>query len=234
MNIKSRNLFKLIIPGSIALLPLITVVSCSNSKSADNNLSQYYKQTKSIAEDKSFKNIEKIFTSADGSSFFNTTNEEKFEKDLKDMFKKEIVLDEESEIYKELESNGKIKEFKDMFVDKMYDSFIEEAKKENVSPDNLKHFGFVSIWHIIETVAMHLQALAVNMLVAADIMIPFAPAITQFVLTGNPLHLLKPLASYKGMSERSKQLVFSFVNDLKKWKERRGCKSVFFVWGAFV
>lgn len=43
--------------------------------------------------------------------------EEKFEKDLKEMFRKEMVLDDESEIYKELAENGKITEFENLFVD---------------------------------------------------------------------------------------------------------------------
>lgn len=155
--------------------------------------------------------------------------EEKFEKDLKEMFRKEMVLDDESEIYKELAENGKITEFENLFVDEIYDSFIKEVKK-----DKLRHFYFTSIKHMVETVFMTVQTLAINLLATAEIALPLVPSILQFVKTDNPMHLLKPLAANRGLSQKTKQLLFSFVNDLTRWKERTWCSSIFIVWGAII
>ena len=151
---------------------------------------------------------------------------------MKQILREELVIDEESLIYKELEKIDKINEFKNQYVDESYDALIEEMKNES-SNKNSRHWTWFDWGHIAITGFKKIESYALNLLAIADLTFQIAPAIYMFVKNGDTQALVDAISVFDGrFSSTTKWILALGIEDLRDWKIKTKCKSTFVIWGV--
>lgn len=220
---------------SISILSATTLSSTLiwNKQKINENIDLDY--VRLIVKDESFENLTKRFENTiynlESSLLIEVLNNEEVEKEIKQALKEELIIDSESLIYKELKRQNKIDEFNNLYIDESFNKLIEEIKSENLN-NELRHWVGIFNSHSWETVARHLQALSLNLLAVADIVVQVAPAILMFIKNGDSHALSEALSTFNGnFTEITKMLFIKGIENLRNWKIDTKCKSNFFIWG---
>lgn len=120
-------------------MPVLSVFSCSTSqtKETPNKDEKFYLNP--IIKEESFENVIRRMQNSFFLSQKESISKDEFEKGMKEIFKEELIIDEDTMIYSDLNSQNKLNEFKNDYINQAYDGLIEEIKEDNNV--NLKHWN---------------------------------------------------------------------------------------------
>ena len=209
-------------------MPVLSVFSCSTSqtKETPNKDEKFYLNP--IIKEESFENVIRRMQNSFFLSQKESISKDEFEKGMKEIFKEELIIDEDTMIYSDLNSQNKLNEFKNDYINQAYDGLIEEIKEDNNV--NLKHWNGLFSKHTWETVKWRIEFFAFNLSVAINLAPFIGPIIFKFLIDLNFNSLIS-----EGSKFLDKDLITCIASQIFKfleWKKDNKCKSkmTFLIW----
>lgn len=221
--------------AALAILPFSSIISCANAGGVSAKVKDdaFYENLSvdPIIKEESFSNIINRIQKSSALKKSAITAEE-FEKGMKTVFQEELILDPNSQVYKELEDANKLSEFKNGYIDEAYQALVDEIKNEGLDVnDKSRHWvGFFN-WHSWEYVGMRTTVFGLQLLVVLDAVAQFLPDIIFAVQQRSILPVLLALAKYNGVMPITKWVITKMLNLVFEWKRKTNCPSTFRVWG---
>ena len=220
--------------AALTILPFTSIISCANvgGVSAKVKDDAFYENLSvdSIIKEESFNNI--INKIQKSSALKSAITAEEFEKGMKTVFQEELVLDPNSQVYKELEDANKLSEFKNGYIDEAYQALVDEIKNEGLDVnDKSRHWAGFFNWHSWEYIGIRTTVFGLQLLVVLDAVVQFIPYIILAVGQRNILPVLSAFAKYNGVMPITKWVITKMLNFVFEWKRKTNCPSTFRVWG---
>lgn len=233
---KKSIILNLTTAALVSIIPVTSIVSCANSTTSNLKNDQFYQSftVDSIITEESFDNvIEKLKNSP--ALFDSNISQEEFEKGMKTVFEEELVIDKDSQLYKELKESDKLSEFESKYIGETYNALMDEIKNENLNnSDKTKHWTGLFSKHTWDYVRVRAVVFRMELLVALDVVMQFVPPILEIVNNRDFGPLIDALTDFGNVMPPTRWLIKKTLEYATGWKDRTKCTSTFTIWGISV